>query len=140
MKKLCILTVLIAAMTVSGFSGGVMAKSSVLIENGDIENGINGFGICYSGKADTVMPSLRESNILSKEGAALEFIPGESLDAASSGSPASKGFAYQGVFNNSAFNMSKGVKYNFSADVYSGGAGSKNEIRSRCRQQSNRSI
>lgn len=118
MKKLCILAVLIAAMSMSGFSGVVMAENSVLIENGDFENGISGFGICYSGKEDTVMPSLRESKLLSKEGGALEFVPGANLSSAASNSPASLGFAYQGVFNKSLLDLKQGVKYSVSADIY----------------------
>ncbi len=121
MKKLCALAVLIAAISVSGFSGIAEAENSVMIENGDFENGINGFGICYSSKEDTVMPSLRESKLLSKEGGALEFVPGENLSSAASSSPVSRGFAYQGVYHKSAFDLNKGIKYSVSADVYPGG-------------------
>ncbi|MDD6484300.1 MAG: S-layer homology domain-containing protein [Clostridiales bacterium] len=103
------------------FSTSFMCAASAgdAIENGGFENGINEFGICYSGRQDTALPSLYVTKEIASDGNyALEFLPGEDLGTESSISPASDGFAYQGVYNKKSFSMESGKKYTISANVY----------------------
>lgn len=106
-------------VTTALFGLTASAENVNLINNGSFSNGENGFGICYSSRQDTSMPSLSVSKSIFKDGGTLEFIPGADLDEKPSSSVSSKGFAYQGVFHKNTVSVKENVKYNISADVYS---------------------
>ena len=117
MKKRRFLKALFVIMALFGLTAS--AENVNLINNGSFSNGENGFGICYSGRQDTSMPSLTVSKSIFKDGGTLEFIPGADLGEKPSSSISSKGFAYQGVFHKNTVSVKENVKYNISADVYS---------------------
>ncbi len=120
MKKMCVIAVI--AMMLANCTA---AAAHNAIDNGDFENGTNGFGICYSGRSDTVMPSLSESLSISQGGAALKFIPGETLGEKSSDSPLSGGFAYQGIYSKTSLNVNEDAEYKASVDLFAEGDGVK---------------
>lgn len=122
-KKRKFLKALSVIMALSGLTAS--AEKVNLIDNGDFSDGVNGFGICYSSREDTAMPSLAVSKSIFKDGSTLEFIPGASLGEKTSSSISSKGFAYQGVFHKNTVSVKENVKYNISADVYSKSSAAK---------------
>ena len=122
-KKRKFLKALSVIMALSGLTAS--AEKVNLIDNGGFSDGVNGFGICYSSREDTAMPSLAVSKSIFKDGSTLEFIPGASLGEKTSSSISSKGFAYQGVFHKNTVSVKENVKYNISADVYSKSSAAK---------------
>lgn len=109
------LTMLLATLSPIAASG----MGEGFIVNGGFEDGIKGFGVCYSGRTDTVMPSISaESRLVSEGTGALELLPGKTLASEVSSSSMSKGFAYQGIYHKNTFTAKKGSGYVISADVY----------------------
>lgn len=116
-KKRKFLKALFVIMALCGLTAS--AEDANLINNGSFSDGENGFGICYSSRQDTSMPSLAVSKSIFKDGGTLEFIPGADLGEKPSSSISSNGFAYQGVFHKNIVSVKGNVQYNISADVYS---------------------
>lgn len=121
MKKMCVIA--LTATMLANCTAVSAAQNA--IANGDFENGTDGFGICYSSRNDTVMPSVFESMSISQDGAALRFVPGETLGEKESTSPASAGFAYQGIYSKTLLNVNADAEYTVSADVFAEGDGVK---------------
>lgn len=92
---------------------------SELLTNGDFENGISGYSIAYSGKNDTVLPKMFETDkYVSNGDRALELVSGADLTYKESNSLLSKGFAYQGISANTEFETKDGMEYKISGDIY----------------------
>lgn len=121
MKKMCVIA--LTATMLANCTAVSAAQNA--IANGDFENGTDGFGICYSSRNDTVMPSVFESVSISQDGAALRFVPGETLGEKESISPASTGFAYQGIYSKTLLNVNADAEYTVSADAFAEGDGVK---------------
>jgi len=89
------------------------------IKNGDFENGISGFGVCYSGRQDTVLPVIYPENKVVKDGSgALELSPGATLLVEESNNPLYDGEAYQGFYYKKPLAFKKDVKYTISCTVF----------------------
>lgn len=57
------------------------------VKNGDFESGSDNFGICYSSRTDTKMPSISFSDEFFNDGnGALEILPGQTLEEKESNS------------------------------------------------------
>lgn len=117
------------AMTVSLLCVLTVSTSATdqnLIKGGDFESGIADFGIAYSSRQDTVMPSIFKSTTTVSGGeASLEMVAGDALVKKTSDSAASVGFAYQGIYSRSTFAASANGKYTASADIYTESANVK---------------
>ena len=102
------------------------ADMGLLIRDGDFEDGIEGFGIAYSGRDDTTLPYIFQSSYTSSSGkSSLEFVSSKTLLEKSSVSPQSMGFAYQGIYNTEYISVVEGCGYTVSADFYTEGNGIK---------------
>ena len=102
------------------------ADMGLLIRNGDFENGIDGFGISYSGRDDTTLPYIFQSSYAASEGeCSLEFVSSKTLLKKTSTSPQSLGFAYQGIYNTEYISVEEGRGYTVSADFYTESNGIK---------------
>ncbi len=110
------MTVVCVVMTVLLTVVSVFADN--IVPNGDFEDGINGFGVCYSSRNDTVMPAIYATDFAYQGGGALELVPGATLTEIVSTSPVSSGFAYQGVYNKNVLSAEAGFEYSISANVY----------------------
>lgn len=105
-------------MILSSVANAAENESELLI-NGGFEEGISGYGISYSGRNDTALPKIFSSGIYTSEGEkSLEFVVGANLENKASSSPASMGFAYQGIHTSDSFNAKSGVEYKISGDIY----------------------
>lgn len=115
-KKL-IICLLITCVGLYGIAEA--ADMGILIKDGDFENGINGFGIAYSGRDDTSLPYIfMSSDITSSGNGSLRFVPSETLPEKGSVSPQSLGFAYQGIYSTDYISIERGCSYTVSADFY----------------------
>ena len=115
-KKL-IICLLITCVGLCGIAEA--ADIGILIKDGDFENGINGFGIAYSGREDTSLPYVfMSSDITSSGNGSLRFVSSETLPEKESVSPQSLGFAYQGIYSTDYISIERGCSYTVSADFY----------------------
>lgn len=113
---------LVLAVTVQLCSIGYAANTGLLVTGGDFEGGIDGFGIAYSGRDDTVMPYIFHSDDMAASGdGALHFVASKTLFSKKSTSPQSLGFAYQGVYATEYISLEEDGEYTASADFFSEG-------------------
>ena len=113
---------LAAAMQLSCVS--YAAGAGALVKGGDFEDGIDGFGVAYSGKNDTVMPYIFHSEHTASTGnASLRFVASKTLLSKTSTSPQSKGFAYQGIYSVDCAEVEENGEYTVSADFLAEGNG-----------------
>ncbi|MBP3362143.1 MAG: S-layer homology domain-containing protein [Clostridia bacterium] len=102
------------------------ADAGILIKDGDFENGIDGFGITYSGRNDTTLPYIFESSDITSSGnGSLQFVASSTLTEKTSTSGQSLGFAYQGIYNADYISVESGLSYTVSADFYTECSGVK---------------
>lgn len=117
----CLLTIYLGLGCISE-----AADMGVLIKDGDFENGIDGFGISYSGRDDTSLPYIFHSSDAASSGEySLEFVSSKTLLKKTSTSPQSMGFAYQGIYNTEYISVEEGRGYTVSADFYTENNGVK---------------
>lgn len=117
----CLLTIYLGLGCISE-----AADMGLLIKDGDFENGIDGFGISYSGRDDTTLPYIfHSSDAVSSGEYSLEFVSSKTLLNKTSTSPQSMGFAYQGIYNTEYISVEEGRGYTISADFYTESNGVK---------------
>ena len=122
--KRIIVCILIACAAMCGAAAA--ADMGILIKDGDFENGIDGFGITYSGRNDTTLPYIfAASDITSSGNGSLRFVSSKALHEESSTSRQSLGFAYQGIYNADYLSVESGRSYTVSADFYTESSGVK---------------
>lgn len=113
------ISIIFSVLIMMCMTGSVFGDSYQYIENSDFEDGSIGFGVCYSSRKDTHMPSIKISSGGISGKKSLEFIPSEDLAEKSSTSPQSSGFSYQGIYSKSEFSADSSKNYSISAYVYS---------------------
>ncbi|MGN0180464.1 MAG: S-layer homology domain-containing protein [Monoglobaceae bacterium] len=122
-KRICTCLLIVCQVLCCAASA---ADMGILIKDGDFENGIDGFGITYSGRSDTSLPYIfPDSDMTSSGGGSLRFVASEALPEKESVSPQSLGFAYQGIYNTDYISVESGCSYTVSADFYTESDGVK---------------
>lgn len=122
-KRICICLLIVCQVLCCAASA---ADMGILIKDGDFENGIDGFGIAYSGRSDTSLPYIfPDSDMTSSGDGSLRFVSSEALPEKESVSPQSLGFAYQGIYNTDYISVESGCSYTVSADFYTESDGVK---------------